>query len=135
MSLDERFSRWELVRAAAYAVILFWINAYVCRDLLIHPTAYMNSMHGFWIALAKRAGTSWFYPAWWPYWDCGIPFEFAYAPLVPGMVAAWSAVRAIPHGLAFQSITAVSYCLAPVTLFLMAWLLTRAPGCSFIAGL
>lgn len=135
MSLDKRFSRRELLCGAAYALILFWINAYVCRDLLTHPLSFMNSMHGFWIALAKRAGSSWFYPSWWPYWDCGIPFEFTYAPLVPGLTAAWAALRGIPHALSFQYITAISYCLGPVTLYLMAWLLTRAPGYSFIAGL
>jgi hypothetical protein len=135
MSTDKSFSRWELLCAATYALALLWINAYVCRDLWINPTARMNSMHGFWIALAKRAGSSWFYPTWWPYWDCGIPFEFTYMPLVPGLTAAWAALRGIPHALAFQCVTALAYCMAPVTLFLMAWLMTRAPGYSFVAGL
>ena len=31
----------------------------------------MNSMHGFWVALARHGGHSWFQPSWWPYWDCG----------------------------------------------------------------
>jgi hypothetical protein len=83
-------------------------------------------MHGFWIALARRAGDSWLHPAWWPYWDSGIPFESTYTPLVPALAATWSAIRGVPHALAFQSVTGLVYCLAPLTLFLMAWLLTRA---------
>jgi hypothetical protein len=56
-------------------------------------------------------------------------------PLVPGLTAACAAARSIPHTIAFQSVTGFFYCLLPVTVFLMAWLLTRAPGYSFLAGL
>ncbi|PWT99149.1 MAG: hypothetical protein C5B51_27780 [Terriglobia bacterium] len=117
------------------AVALVWINAYICRDLWSHPTAYMNSMHGFWIALASRAGDSWFHPVWWPYWDMGIPFEFTYAPLVPALTAAWASLGRVSDSLAFQSVTGVVYCLGPLSLFAMAWVLTRAPGASFLAAL
>ena len=133
---DERpTSRRELFSAIACCVVLVWINAYVCRELFYQPTAYMNSMHGFWIALAERAGNSWFQSNWWPYWDCGIPFEWTYAPLVPALTAAWATIRGIPDAMAFQWVSGVVYCLAPVTLFVMAWRLTRTPAYSFLAGL
>ena len=125
----------ELLFAVASCVVLLWINVYVCRELFSTPTAYMNSMHGFWIALAKGAGNSWFHPTWWPYWDCGIPFEWTYAPLVPALTAAWSSLRGISPSMAFQAISGWVYCLAPVSLFLMTWLLTRAAAYSFFAGL
>jgi hypothetical protein len=128
-----RRSEWML--ALFYAAVLVWINAYICRDLFIHPTAYMNSMQGFWIAIAKHAGSSWVHANWWPYWDGGMPFEFTYAPLIPAWIAAWSALARIPHILALQSISGVVYCLAPCTLFLMAWRLTRAPGSAFLGAL
>ncbi len=130
-----RIGRRELLLAGFYALVLVWVNAYICRELFYVQTAYMNSMHGFWIALAKRAGGSWFHSEWWPYWDAGIPFEFTYPPLVPGLTAAWAAVQAIPEALALQRVTGVIYCLAPLTLFTAAWLLTRLPGCSFAAAL
>jgi hypothetical protein len=44
-------------------------------------------------------------------------------------------MRGVTHELAFQSITGFVYCLAPLSLFVMAWLLTRAPGYSFLAAL
>ena len=132
---DDALSRRDLLLAAVYSVLLLWINAYVCRELFFAQTAYMNSMHGFWIALARMAGDSWFHATWWPYWDCGIPFEFTYSPLIPGSIAAWSALGKVSHALALQCITGLVYCLAPVTLFLAAWLLTRAPGYSFAAAL
>jgi hypothetical protein len=128
-------TRREGFQAVPFGLALVWINAYICRELFWQPTAYMNSMHGFWIALAKRAGDSWFQPTWWPYWDCGIPFEFTYAPLVPALTAAWAALGRVSPTIAFQSLTAVVYCLLPLTLFLMAWRLTRAPVASFLAAL
>jgi hypothetical protein len=130
-----RFSRGELLQAAFFALALLWVNVYICRELFFVQTAYMNSMHGFWIAIAKRADGSWFHPAWWPYWDAGVPFEFTYAPLVPGLIAALSAACAIPPEMAFQWITGAAYCLAPLTIFTTAWLLTRASGSSFAAAL
>lgn len=92
-------------------------------------------MHGFWTAIAKHAGTSWWRPAWWPYWDCGIPFEATYAALIPGLTAAWSALAHIPPEQAFGCVTGVFYLLGPVTLFFMAWALTGRPGVSFFAAL
>src|SRR5260370_12435205 len=131
----QRFSRRELCCVGLYALVLIWVNAYICRELFFNEAAYMNSMHGFWIALARLGPGSWLHSTWWPFWDCGIPFEFTYAPLVPVLTAACAAVRGVPHAVAFQSITGFFYCLLPVTAFLMAWLLTRAPGYSFLDGL
>ena len=136
MNLESaRVGRSEWLRVAFFALALLCVNAYVCRELFFVRMAYMNSMHGFWIAIAKRADGSWLHPAWWPYWDAGIPFEFTYAPLVPGLTAALSAVCAISPEMAFQWITGAVYCLAPLTIFIAAWLLTRAPGSSFAAAL
>jgi hypothetical protein len=116
-------------------VILLGINLYICRGLFTTQTAAMNSMHGFWAAIAQWADGSWLHPTWWPFWDGGIPFEFTYSPLVPALTAVASGVFHISGVMAVQYVTAVAYCLVPVTLFLMAWLMTRAVGYSFLAGL
>jgi hypothetical protein len=129
------FSLPDKLAAAVYAIALLWINAYICRELFHQDLAPMASMHGFWAALAERAQGSWFHAAWWPYWDGGMPFEFTYAPLVPALTAAWAAARGIPHTIAFNAVTGALYCLAPVTLFAMAWILSRSPGYSFLAAL
>lgn len=132
--LAER-SVYEYLSIPGYLIALLWINVYICRELFSIYTPRMNSMHGFWAALAQRAGDNWFHPGWWPYWDCGIPFEYTYQPLAPGLAAAIAALRGISHIAAFEVVTGLAYCLVPVTLFLMAWLLTRAPGYSFAAAL
>lgn len=127
--------RLELIAAAAYTLILLWVNIYICRDLLWRQTTPMNSMHGFWMAIARWADGGWLHANWWPYWDCGIPFEFTYAPMVPALTAMGATVFRVSYGLAFQFVELLAYCLAPVTIFLAAWLITRAPGYSFLAGL
>ena len=116
-------------------MVLVAVNANISYRLFRVAGAHMNSMHGFWVSVAQRIGGSWFHPTWWPYWDEGIPFEFAYAPLVPALIAIWSAARGVSGLLAFQAVTAMVYCLVPLTLFLCAWRLTRAPGYSFAAAL
>jgi hypothetical protein len=124
---------FQVAPVAIPAVVLLWLNAYICRDWFTHPTAWMNSLHGFQAALAKY-GVSWS-PAWWPFWDCGMPVEFTSAPLVPAMAAAIASLRHVSPLLGYQSVSAIFYCAAPVALFLLAWWITRAPGYSFLAGL
>ncbi len=121
----------ESILAVIYSTLLVWMNAYICREMFIRYTPRMNSMHGFWIAMSKLGSAGWFHSQWWRYWDCGAPGEFVYAPLVPASIRWIAALRGVPHDLAFQTVSAVIYCLGPVTLFLMAWLLTRAQGYSF----
>jgi hypothetical protein len=132
---EKPLGRTELLSAAAYCVILLWINVYVCRSLFTVQMAPMNSMHGFWAAIAQRADGGWFRADWWPYWDGGIPFEFTYSPLAPALTAMASAAFHISNILAVQYVSALAYCLVPLTLFLMAWLMTRSAGYSFLAGL
>jgi hypothetical protein len=133
--MDKPLGRRQIRVGLTYAVIIVWINVYICRELFFTQTAPMNSMHGFWAALAKHGGASWLHSNWWPFWDGGMPWEFTYAPLIPWLISAWSTLCGITPDLAFQWITGVVYCLAPLTLFLMAWFMTRAPGSSFLAAL
>ena len=78
--------------------------------------------------MARLAGEHWYRPAWWPYHDAGEPFEHTYMPLVPAATAVYANLAGISAARAFNGITGIIYCLSPLTLFLMAWQLTRAPG-------
>lgn len=121
---------------ALYLLAIIWLNAYICRQVFaIEFTGKMNSMHGFWIAIANGAAEHWYKPTWWPYWYNGLPFEYTYAPLVPGLTAAIARLSGVSTAHAFQIVSGGVYCLGPVALFLMAWQLTRRAGWSFIAVL
>src|SRR4051794_12775979 len=123
-------------RAAFYAVLLAAVNFYICRGLFFTDyTGHTNSIQGLWISMARLAGEQWFRPSWWPYQDAGVPFEHTYMPLVPAAAALlaklahWTAARA------FFSIMGLVLCLGPMTLFVMIWRMTSAPGCAFWASL
>lgn len=124
-----------MFRVALYSVALFWVNLYVCREIFWSPAASTASMQGYWIALALRANGAFVHPSWWPYWGCGMPFEYAYAPLIPAATAALAAIQGIPHAFAFHAIAGAVYLLTPLTLFWSAWALTRSAGYSFAAAI
>ena len=119
-----------------YAVVLLGVNAYICRDLFFAEyTGHMNSVHGLWMSMARLAGEHWYRPSWWPYFDGGIPFEHAYMPLTPAFTALYAKIAGCSVARAFNAITGLAYCLGPIALFAMAFVLTRSPGYSFWAAL
>jgi hypothetical protein len=131
---ERPIARGQWVQAAIYCIALLWINLYISRGLFTTHVAPMYSMQGLWAGLARLADGSWWRPTWWPYWDCGMPFEFTYAPMVPALTALGSSLFHAPRNLVFQGITAITYSLAPVAVFVLAWVFTRAAGYSFLAG-
>lgn len=122
--------------AAGYLLVILGVNVYICRDLFFTEyTGHMNSIQGLWISMARLAGEHWYRPAWWPYHDGGEPFEHTYMPLVPGATALYAKLAQVSPSRALNALTGIFYCLSPVTLFLMAWQMARAPGYSFWAAL
>jgi hypothetical protein len=120
----------------ACLLLIGWVNVYICRELfLTECTRHMNTMHGFWIAIARLATTHWYKPTWWPFWDAGMPFEFTYAPLVPALTAFLAKITGWTVSHAFNAVSGFFYSLIPLTLFIMAWRITRAPGWSLAAAL
>ncbi len=132
---DRPIPKREYALGVFYSLVLIRINYYICRELFHTTAGSMGSMHGYWVALAERAQGSWFHASWWPYWNCGMPFEFAYAPLVPALTAAWAAVRHVPPAFAYNAVDGLVYIAAPLALFVMAWTLSRSPTYSFFAAL
>jgi hypothetical protein len=130
-----RVETGDLLRATLFAAVILATNLYICWPQFRSSAAYVNSMHGFWIALADRADGSWLHPTWWPYWAGGMPFEFTYAPLVPALLKFWSTARGLAPIVAFHQISAMVYCLVPLTLFWSAWWISRMPGYSFAAAM
>lgn len=125
----------KVARGMAYLAALVWINLYICRDLFFaEHLGHMNSMHGFWMAMARLASHHWWRPGWWPYWDAGMPFEWTYAPLVPALTAAWAQLDGVSTARAFYGVMGMVYVLTPVTLFAMSARLTRSLGWSFLAA-
>lgn len=121
----------------AYLAAIGWVNVYVCREMFFtEHTGYMNSMQGTWIAMARLAPVShWFKAQWWPYWYGGMPYEYAYSPLIPALTAGYAEAAGVSAARAYHTVSGFFYCLGPVVLFVVVWQLTRAPGYSFAAAL
>lgn len=72
---------------------------------------------------------------WWPFWNAGIPFENTYLPLLHVIVALFSFLTGCSIPRSFHAVAGTFYCLQPVTLFLLAAILSCRPGYSFIGSL
>ncbi len=124
-SIARGLARW------AAPLSVFGINLYICRELF-HTAhlAYMNSMQGFWMALARLAGDHWWRGGWWPYWDGGMPFEYTYTPLVPGVTALLAWITGSSLATALHALTGLVWCVTPPALYWMSRRATNAvvPG-------
>lgn len=125
---------WRPAAPFASAAAVAWLNLYIVRDLfLVESTAQMHSMHGFWAALARMGELGWT-PTWWPYWDGGMPLEYAYAPLIPAAAAGLAALFGVTEFRAVQMVFGVILVAGPTLLYLALWRLTGAMTWSFIAA-
>ena len=120
-----------------YAAVLAWIQIYICREIFfLDYTGYTNSMHGFWMALARLAPAGhWIRPVWWPFWYGGMPYEYTYAPLIPDLTKAVAALAGWPHGRAFYAVAGFFYVLTPVAVFAVTASMSRSAGYSFFGAL
>ena len=115
---------------------LLLLNAAIAAPLF--RTVYhadMGSVEGVFIAYARYAREHWPDLGWCRFWFTGIPFENAYPPGLHLTVAAVSALAHISTAWAFHIVAGILYALGPVTLFWMAFRLTRELWWSFAAGL
>jgi hypothetical protein len=120
--------KWpQILRYALGAAAVLWVNLYIIRDVFhLQTSIRMNSMQGFWVAMARLGNSNWLHPGWWRYCDAGAPFWFIYALFTPGLTALCSKLLAIPVSQAFNGITAAYYVLGPLTLFVFVAWLTRS---------
>ena len=94
-----------------------------------------GSIEGAYISISRYAlenpgGLSWF-----PLWYGGIPYQNSYPPLLHLLVAAFAWVTGFSVALSYHTITALMYCLGPVTLFWMSWRLSGSRSASLGAAL
>ncbi|MDP3888427.1 MAG: hypothetical protein Q8Q24_00130 [bacterium] len=70
-----------------------------------------------------------------PYWYFGFPFHLFYTPILPVLEAVLNQLGHIPLWQAYRFISGAGYVLAPVSLFLFAWVLTKRFVPGVLAGL
>jgi hypothetical protein len=73
-------------------------------------------------------------PGWFPLWYTGIPAQNTYPPLLHALVALAAGTAAVSPAHAYHWVTALFYCLGPVTLFALVLRLSGSRWAAFFAG-
>ena len=124
------------LRTWACVVSLFALNSILCHELFtVEYTQHMGSIEGAYISISRYAlenpgGLRWF-----PLWYGGISYQNSYPPLLHLLVAVFAGTTGLSVALAYHAVTALMYCLGPVTLFWMGYRLSGSRATSFAASL
>jgi hypothetical protein len=118
-------------------VVLLLLNVWIAGKLFgVEYSAVLQSNEGTFIAIARQIAAHHLGDLlWWPFWDCGLPFQNTYLPLLHLLVGFFSQITGHSPALAFHQVSAVFFCLAPTTAYLMALGMTRKPEASFFGAL
>jgi hypothetical protein len=129
------------VRLCSAAALLFAINAIVCRPLFrAEYTLQWASIEGAYIGISRYimghgSNLNWSNLTWFPLWYDGVPFQNAYPPLLPMLVAVDAWLFRISPARAHHIVTAGFYCLGPVALFLLVYALSGRMNLSLATAL
>jgi hypothetical protein len=123
------------LRTVLPPAVLFLLNAYICRGLFtMEYLRHMGSIEALYIGTARWAMAHWGDLSWFPLWYDGIPYQNTYVPLLHWMVAftAWAWGFSPAH--AYHWVTAILYCLGPVTLYALVLGQCGSRRAAFAAG-
>jgi hypothetical protein len=97
--------------------LLFAVSAILCRNLFFTEyLSHMGSVDGSYIAMARFIMRHWGNLPWWPIWFCGMSFQNVYGPVLTFATAGLAVLTRQSPAWAFHTLSAVLYCLGPVTL-------------------
>jgi hypothetical protein len=117
-------------------LVLLALNVAISGKLFgVEYSAYLESNEGTFIAIARQIAAHPGDLLWWPFWDCGLPFQNTYLPLLHLLVGFFSRITGHSPALSFHQVTAAFFCLAPGCAYLMAMGMTGKPIASFFAAL
>lgn len=123
------------VKTLILALALFFLNVYICRELFrVEYLRHRGSIEGAFIGIARYLMTHWRDLQWFPLWYDGIPYQNRYPPLLHSRVAVTAWIRGFSAAHAYHWVTALIYCLGPVTLFALALRLSGSRWAAFAAG-
>ena len=122
--------------SAGYAIALLLINILVVNRLFnLDYSAYLESNEGTFIAIAKKIAAAPGDLLWWPSWDCGLPFQNTYLPFLHLVVGAYCRLTGFSPSLSFHQVCATFFCLAPISVYVMARGITGKTHASFLVAL
>ncbi len=129
----QRHSLWQPV---VVSVLLFALNAWICRELF--TADFVNNLlsnEGIFAALGRFFREHPFDNRWFPWFNAGMATEHAYQPLLPAMAAVTGALTGWGPNRSLHAVLAFWYCCGPVTLFWLAWDWSESMALSLSAAL
>src|SRR5689334_1061988 len=121
--------------AIACAGALFLLNVSIVHELFrVEYPPFMGSIGGAYIALARQLAAHWDL-SWWPLWYAGVPYQNTYPPVLHWITALTTRFAHVSPAHSYNFVTALVYCLGPVTLFWMTLRLSCAVRTSFAGSL
>ena len=129
-------SRRRFTILAAYAVAIFAVNAYICKNLFgLEYSQQMESIEGSYMSIARWAAANWSDLTWFPLWFNGMPFEKVYQPGFHFTVAGLSALLGWTPQHAYHFLTAITYSAGALTLFWLCYAANHDRVQAFTAAL
>ncbi len=117
-------------------LLLCALNLFIVQDLFfIEFSQYLGTTAGGFIGISRYILKHWPDLSWFPQWYGGIPYQNTYPPLFHLFVAAIAKLLSISAARAYHVASALFYAFGPVTLFWMAFRLTRSRTYALGAGL
>ena len=125
----------EKLKTSALALVLFFGNVYVCRELFrVEWLRHMGSIEGAYIGISRYAMEHWRDLSWFPLWYNGVPYQNTYPPVLHLMVAFAAKLLHYTPQHAHHWVTALMYCLGPVAVFALTLRLSGSRWTAFMAG-
>jgi hypothetical protein len=116
--------------------VIFALNALVCKRLFfLNFSIQMGSIESAYMSISRYAMRHWTDHSWFPLWYTGMPFNRMYQPGLHLAVAALASVARWPVPVAYHFLTALAYCVGPVTLFVLCLGATRSRPFAFLTAL
>lgn len=126
----------KLTARVVFPVLLLGVNLAIAWKLLsLEYSANLASNEGQFIAIAREVADHPQDMLWWPLWDCGLPFQNTYLPLLQLITGVFSRITGHSPALSFHQVSAAAFCLGPVFLYYLAWTVSRLSGTSFFVAL
>lgn len=117
-------------------LLLFGVNLYITRNLFgIEFSRQMEAIESSYMSISRWAVDHWNDLSWFPLWFTGMPFRQVYQPGLHLSVAELARLAGWTPQHSYHFLTALAYCLGPVTLFWLAYRGTGRRGYALLAGM
>lgn len=129
--------KWlSLVVGLLAAILLAWLNFQIIQPWFSgNGPLNLGSIEVSYVSMARFLVEFKPHLSFAPYWYFGFPFNVFYTPLLPFLEAIFFQTQNLTYWQAYRLVTGAGFILAPVSLSLLAWYLTKKVLPAFVTGL